>query len=246
MSTNSYVIKTIKQEFKMTITKRSTYYHITLCGIKKLDCIEIFVYNENPIAKLQQIDYDKKCNLEGNMENGIGTRDMISAALYAISYIFNKQIHSITLEDCSYINDSRTHSLLYYNFAFKGKSWYEENFNAIPNGKKLVDKYTNIKDNIYNMPKNSNEWFKNEIIYKLNKNDQDYILNIYSLSETYNDFFNKLKKDKINICDTKYEWVERMFLQLDLTIPRFWIISLSIYKINNYINIIQDGKSINI
>ena len=80
----------------------------------------------------------------------------------------------------------------------------------------------------------------------MNKNDQDYILNIYSLSETYNDFFNKLKKDKINICDTKYEWVERMFLQLDLTIPRFWIISLSIYKINNYINIIQDGKSINI
>lgn len=85
-----YVVKTAVQKFLM-IVKRTVYgYYINFGGKNsKVTCIDIFVYDNDKTAKLQQIDYDQRCNLDENMTRGIGTRDMLQACLFAIKQLFS-------------------------------------------------------------------------------------------------------------------------------------------------------------
>ena len=83
-----YIIKTNHKRYIMEVNEKEYYYFIKIGGKDKDDCIEMFVYKDNNIAKLQQVDYDKLCTLDIPLEKGLGTRDMIKTSLYALKKIF--------------------------------------------------------------------------------------------------------------------------------------------------------------
>ena len=116
-----YIIKTNHKRYIMEVNEKEYYYFIKIGGKDKDDCIEMFVYKDNNIAKLQQVDYDKLCTLDIPLEKGLGTRDMIKTSLYALKKIFPNVTH-VTLEDCSSVvcDLYNRPSLLYYYIAFKG------------------------------------------------------------------------------------------------------------------------------
>ena len=240
-----YLIITLLQTFSMNITYKKTIginggYRIILDGKEKLDCIEIYIYNNDTTAKLQQIDYDKQCNLQGNMENGVGTKDMINASLYAIKHIFKEKITNIKLDDCSILkcSNGRTPGLRYYNYAFKGQTWYESNFSALPANTKLEKSYRKVKDFLIKDKTNSTEWFE-KIINHLEQNTIKNLLELYVKTETYKDFFDLLKKEyTINYCLKEFDWVEKIFIENAIYIPVPWIIQLSRYsECSNFITI---------
>lgn len=241
------ILKTLNNEYIMTIKNNKYNYSIKIGGNDKYDCIEMFVYNNNSIAKLQQINYDIKCNISENLEKSGGTKDMVIAGLYAIKFLFKDKVTHISLDDYSYIKckDNRTPSLLYYNIAFKRKSWYESNFGAVPRTMKLKQKYLDILNILNNEnTMESIEWFEINILRDVK--DKIFILQQYMNSKTYTEFFNNIKQDKsLNICIEKYNWIQSLFTLNDLHVPRDWIIDLDQYSSSNFINIIKDGKSIN-
>ena len=237
-----YIIKTNKHKYILNIKEDEYQYYITVGGNKKT-CIEIIVYKNTTTAKLLQIDYSRECNLLENLDSGTGTRDMLITTLYAIKKIFKTNILYITLDDYSLVNcdDKRTPSLLYYNVAFKEKTWYESNFGAVPYGIKLQKKYIKIKEQLNDENEKKNGFEFKKIISHINfKDDIDELCDIYNKSKTFNDFFKNIKENNVvGICIKKYDWIEKIFSLNDMKIPREWIIDLQIYSNEDFVTIEQ-------
>ena len=256
MNSSFFTIITMYQEFNMTIeNKYDNYYYIKLhnASDENNPCIEIYKQKNEIIGKLQQVLYNENCNLTNNMIGGKGTIDMINATLATLAFIFKDNLTDIELDDCSYIscgenlNDKKP-SLKHYYFAFKGKTWYEYNFGAIPNVK-----YHQIYQDTIHKFNSSNEkkdviWFTTIINHLKNDNDTyKRLIELYKEAYTYKDFFYKLKKDdNINVCMKKYDWIEKFFISAKLDIPIYWRIPVSCFKHHSdYINILQNGLTIN-
>ena len=89
----------MKQQHILIVKDRGEYAYIEVGGNKK-KCVEIFVYPKQKRGKLQQIDYNMRCNTNENMTKG--TRDLICASLYAVRKLY-PNIKYLTLEDASLI-----------------------------------------------------------------------------------------------------------------------------------------------
>ena len=237
-----YKVSTIKQKFRMTVKEYSTYTYINFGGKNsRKTCIDIFVY-PNGNAKLQQIDYDRECNLEGNMENGIGTRDMICASLYSVKELY-PNISCIELDDMSTITctNNKKVSLASYYLAFHSKTWYELYFKAVPN---ISDKqyYYTQKNKLFDSTiKKPLKWFDDLLIIS---NVIDPIKNIlldkYQRSSTYNDFFNSLKQyfDKNELCINTRDWIHQFITREIYNVCcQSWIIDLSHYECSSFIKL---------
>ena len=223
----------------MHIKENANCFYITVGGKIKTDCIEMFVYKASYIAKLQQIDYNEQCTLQPPLDNGFGTRNMIETSLYALKKLF-PHIEYITLDDYSTIKceNGFTPSLLYYYVAFKGETWYEMFLGAKPNGMKLEKKYIKIKEEL-NDPKEKMDTnlFINFVINSCSENDKQYLTEKYNKSETYKSFFDILKKNNVNICYQRFNWIERLFTINDLSVPRNWIINMEKFTQHDYLQI---------
>ena len=91
----NYIVRTAKHKFYMSCKYNEIYVYIKFGGRNpKKTCIEIFLYKDRvsekyTYGKMAQVNYDIECNLEGNLKHGIGTKDMICAALISIKCMFN-------------------------------------------------------------------------------------------------------------------------------------------------------------
>lgn len=230
-----YVVKTAVHKFLM-IVKTTVYgYYINFGGENsKVTYIDIFVYDNDKTAKLQQIDYDQRCNLDENMTRGIGTRDMLQACLFAIKQLFSDDLIDIELEDASNIacdNDLKV-SLASYYLAFFGKTWYELHFGAVPITKD-AELYKTSKDLFLNKSaKQDIDWFKQ--LLRHSNTDHIYhesLLNIYEKADTYREFFNDLKEyyDRSTLCVASRAWVHQFMTREIFNIAaQSWKIDLNI------------------
>lgn len=237
---------TINNSFRMTIKRNHDNYYINFGGSNpKLTCIDIFVYDNISSAKLQQIDYDTKCNLEGNLSNGLGTRDMIQAALFSITHLF-PEIKTIQLEDYSNIkcDNGLSVSLASYYLAFNEETWYEKYFGAIP-----ITKYKYLYQESKNNFTNSNikkelKWFHELIrMSNLDSRYHKYLLETYTQSNTYREFFDKLKKhySKSELCIATRNWIHRFIIEEIFLISMcHWEIDLKNYFSNIFIKVVKN------
>jgi hypothetical protein len=132
-------------EFFVTIQPELQFFHqytIFVSGIKK-GCVNAVVYTKSkpnsriPQTKdirqgyIQHIQYSKKCNVNGNLNPGLGTIKMIHA-LFSVTRSFFPWVESYTFEDMSRIRCSKGNymDLAVYNLAFHGKTWFDVKFQA--------------------------------------------------------------------------------------------------------------------
>ena len=243
-----YIVKTATQKFLMTILDRTSHLYVKFGGMRN-DCIDIFLYkdeitNNYTFGKLAQIDYDNKCNLQGNMKKGVGTRDMICAALISIKCLY-PNVSSLRLDDASTItcSNNKKVSLASYYLAFHGKTWYELNFNAIPvlkDKESYYKKKTLMNDINY---KNSLEWF-NDLLrssnIEMDINIKKTLLNFYKSSNTYTEFFNKLKSyySKSELCINTRDWIHAFISEELLNVSsQSWLIDMNLYSCTSFVKI---------
>jgi hypothetical protein len=138
-----YIIQTAKYDnnrykkinyYVSVINDNNNSINIGFGNYKSRPCIEILVYNDSPIAILNNVSNDIKCTIMNDFN--INYQDIILLIKIALHFIINKYtyIQQIILNDNSTINCSNNIkiSLADLSFIKYGKTWYEKNFNAIP------------------------------------------------------------------------------------------------------------------
>jgi hypothetical protein len=237
-----YVVKTAVQKFLMVV-KRTVYgYYINFGGKNsKITCIDIFVYDNDKTAKLQQIDYDQRCNLDENMSRGIGTRDMLQACLFSVKQLFGDDLNNIELEDAFNIacDNGLNVSLASYYLAFFGKTWYELHFGAVPITKD-AELYKTSKSLFLNKSaKQNTDWFK-QLLRRSNTEHVYHtsLLEIYEKTDTYREFFDELKifYDRSTLCVASRAWVHQFMTREIFNISaQSWKIDLNRYSSNVFV-----------
>ena len=183
-------------------------YEIFLGGTEYCTSISIFSKQTN-IANINNLDYNKKCNIAEDLESGIGTRHIFNTSMNFILLMF-PNITAFTFNDASTKACNKTHavSLLHYYLVFYGETWYSKTFHAYlkkdtPAYKELQSLLTKLQDS---NTKKTYTFFYNK--YLTNKDIQDKIIeydveNIYNSSDNYSVFFSKLKDNignKAELC----------------------------------------------
>lgn len=237
-----YVVETVTQKFVL-IVKRTVYgYYINFGGKhSKVTCIDMFIYDNDKTAKLQQIDYDQRCNLDENMSRGIGTRDMLQSCLFAVKQLFGDDLDDIELDDASSIacDNGLNVSLASYYLAFFGKTWYELHFGAVPITKD-AELYKTRKHLFLNKSaKQDIEWFK-QLLRRSNTDlqYQNSLLEIYEKTDTYREFFDNLKAyyDRSSLCVASRPWVHQFMVREIFNIAaQSWKIDLNRYSSNVFV-----------
>jgi hypothetical protein len=143
-----------------------------LIGWLKIKCINIIINKKNNIAILELVQYHLKYSLFSDLKKGDEIIDLVKNSLL---FVISKypEIKYFELIDNSFIlcKNKKRISLPDLTFVKYNKTWYEQNFEAIPS--------KNSKDDII--------MIKERIIKKLDK----------KLNMNYDDFINKYYVDPI-------------------------------------------------
>jgi len=167
---------------------------IKLCNYKSYPCIEVLIDQNSEIAILQNISNDIKCTIN---DSNIDNHNIILLIKISLHFIISKfhYVNKFILTDNSTINCSEkiNISLADLSFIKYGKTWYEKNFNAIPDDSNIntIDIQKNMIYNRLNGKINMNlEKFisVNKEYLKKNKIDEYKIDKIIkSITKLYND-----------------------------------------------------------
>lgn len=108
-------------------------------------CIDFLYSHVDPsIIYMKSVMHYRKCPMEDNLENGIGTKIMLKAALRMAFKIFPKanQVHFHDLTQIEYVERGLSHyvDLPIMKMIQEGVTWYEKHFHAKP-----VDDWTKAK-----------------------------------------------------------------------------------------------------
>lgn len=108
-------------------------------------CVVIVLLKELETAVLNLVEYDMRCTIDGKMEQGKGTRDMIN---FALRLIKTKGAKRVELDDRSTVicktNGKRVKLGPFYFFR-NGVTWYEKYFGFQPiRNKELYQKAKEI------------------------------------------------------------------------------------------------------
>jgi hypothetical protein len=166
-------------------------------------------------------------------------QELLDAIVFYMNAKFNK-INNVRLVDTSYIPCGRKNQdqldLLTYSIALYKKTWYEERLNAymLPNEnyinyRRQVEIYAS-KETKNNMPFDlfleihlRNEYSK-DIIY----NNYDLYENLYKISETFPEFFQKISRtiQRENKCKFFKGWLEKFIANYVSLGDRVWYFNL--------------------
>jgi hypothetical protein len=230
-----YLLKTKYTDYYVTIitnyhyfTNKPSNYTLFLGGLKK-GCVEISIDANNTadtsIATMTSIKYFP------TLEAGIRTQHMINTAL---SLLINEfpHIKSIKFDDTEV-------SLAHYYIALFGGTWYEKKFQALLLDTSDREQYYNKLKLLYDKNYKCNYV---DFISKYRFTHNTNIENLYNLSDTYRDFFDKLKQyfsNKESLCDFLQTWIED-FINSIMTNSKYlkgtWIINKNDIKIIEYEN----------
>ena len=128
------------KNFKLTTFEAENSVRIFLGGHSNIYCLEGFVYKDSAkdnsyidkrVGELVQVYYDQACSLDGDFEKGIDTRNLIHLFLSIVKNDFPHvtRIHLIDASSKMCDNGSEV-SLSNMLYARRGKTWYEQHFNA--------------------------------------------------------------------------------------------------------------------
>lgn len=130
-------------------------------------CIVAVVLKEMNIAVLNLVQYDTRCTVDGRMENGKGTRDMIK---FAIRLLKEKGAKAIQLDDRSTVLCNGKEIKLGPTYFFrKGETWYEHYFGFQPiRNKDLYLKAKEIQKTL-GVSEKPCDYFTDDVVYDLMK-----------------------------------------------------------------------------
>ena len=225
MSEEHFGIKTPRYTFHSTLKtlkyNGNPFQYTILFGGVKEECVTInvdaqvnddrFVAVMKPnVAKIPLISYDPRCSLDVQLDKGEGTRYMIKTAINFVKHKF-PYVDTFELDDKSYFEcaDGMQVSLPHYSVAVYDKTWYERNFGAKLQDEYLCERYNDAKKMFSDESKKLPFQAIQTRYFPTNNNFQKLLENVYEKSDTYNDFFMKLKNEHTDkFCDMTKEWLE--------------------------------------
>lgn len=106
-------------------------------------CMVMFLDRETGDVALNDVDYNPKCTVKGNMSRGEGTRGMMT---FAMTLMKENGAKTMTLSDNSYIpcEDGTKTPLGPMYFLKNGVTWYEKYFGFKPDERYAAD-YDTVK-----------------------------------------------------------------------------------------------------
>jgi hypothetical protein len=226
-----FKVQTSRYAYYLCITTRYHFttgkpisYYIDVGGMMK-GCVRIVVEvpssTENTDERFRNIEmqkscafiswigYNNKCSILGNLESGDGTRHMVRTAMTVVLNTFN-WIKEFELTDASKVQceNGIEISLSELSFVVHAKSYYEKYFKAYllneENRQRYYDAQTMLKDRNTKLP-------LDDFVSLFRIFDKD-IHKVYQNTDTYLDFFNRLKIEckrhgENHFCKILHPWI---------------------------------------
>jgi hypothetical protein len=189
------------------------FYYMSVGGAgKQFRCVNISVPKKesNNTAIISYTESKDGCTIDGAKIKGDATRQMILLGI-TIARELSPHITHIDLDDMSHFycklpdEGVKKVPLHCFFFAFHGKTWYEEKFNAIIKNEELWRKYEIAKMNMTEPSK------KPAAFYFLNDSLNKILQPIFTQSVTWRDFFDRI--DIVygkNKCVIVYPWLREV------------------------------------
>lgn len=207
------VIPTIGS-FNISINdEHDDFYYMSVGGEgKQFRCVNISVpkKHSNTSAIISYAESKDGCTIDGAKIKGDATRQMILLGI-TIARELSPHITHIDLDDMSHFycklpdEGVKKVPLHCFFFAFHGKTWYEEKFNAIIKNEELRKKYEIAKMNMTDPSK------KPSTFYFLNDSLNKILQPLFTQSITWRDFFDRIDiafgKNK---CVVVYPWLREV------------------------------------
>lgn len=164
---------------------------------------------ENKYCFIAWIGYNEKCNINGNLESGQGTRHMVKTLMNFVKNNFH-WITAFKLSDSSTIKcDDRNISLAALSLAKNGVTYYQKYYGAYLKNKELRTRFAE-KVSMLTDPEKKLEYQEFTQIFQIPDHvvQKSKIHTIYKSSKTYTEFFKTLSR-KPDFCALVNEWIER-------------------------------------
>jgi hypothetical protein len=242
---NEYIVfSTHVYTFRAIIKEEPFHYSIKVGGKDFTGCLEIFVdkpshpYYKSP--KLVQVYSEPECWY--HLEKKGDIVDLIKGSFQLCNMLFGA--HTFCFDDNSNIEYGITNtekrpprklepfSLAHLSIAQKGKTWYENQFNAFLLDKELRKKYSNSLKNLTDSNAKQKDDFEAFASFnRLTQEQYDFLKPIYMTTETWQSFFQSIPKEKQ--CIMLFNWLPTF---LETKLLKFqptkyeWCISLGIDK----------------
>jgi len=130
----SFIIKHRRSSFYGVIDTYSPKYATLHVGGKKKGCVTIEIAKRGKILEgTLNVHYDRRCNTDGDLERGVGTRGMLQAAITFAFTSFPK-LSLIALKDNSYVSCANhgDMELAPMQLVLHEKTWYMRHVQAEP------------------------------------------------------------------------------------------------------------------
>lgn len=223
MLPESFTARTAFGDFRVRIVGGE---YINVGG--KNDCVQIFYNSLTNSARLDRLETEKGgCSLSKTDIHGEKTIQMTDLAFTILRSLY-PGIHEVTLIDsakfvCILPDGSKT-PMSYKQFflLLKGKTYYQERFNAIPT-------YSHEAAAVEQFVRNINDPMrKPDIFHFMNKDLNDLLTPIYNESKTWKEFIDKLSnKYKRNVCQVMFPWYLHAYAMImNSEITTFWKIPI--------------------
>lgn len=198
-------------------------------GGKQNYCVEIKYYKNSVFGELQWVNkISGDCELS-NLDETLDRKEVhiIETANVALSFLYlitHKEI-KLRFSDNSTIPcfKAKDTPLNWYSFFVHGKTWYEKHFDAIP-----IDSPANSQSKItLDLP-----IVRKETDYKyfmLNPHGE-LIWKLYNESNTYRDFFEKLKENRgdVRLCELYLHWIVHFSgLHFSMGLSEIWLLNVN-------------------
>ena len=114
--------------------------HAILFWSPQKPCLVYYIDGEE--AVMQILNYDKGCTIDGKMQKGDGTKEMVR---FSFDYLRSRNVKKVYLTDASTIDcNGKQASLAEFYFYRYGKTWYEINFGFKPRSQD-IEYYTDAE-----------------------------------------------------------------------------------------------------
>lgn len=175
-------------------------------GGRDKQCVNVCVYTGSKVAYLAGVGYDGGCILDGLLERGEGTRDLLRCALMFVFQRYPK-LDGINFKDASKIRckNKAQISLAYLGLATRGRTWYENHFGAKLEDKSQRSLHKQLRRYLESEPMMDLGVFKQR--YNI---DDERIDEVYVSCKTYGGFLKELQRRYLD-CSIFVPWLARFF-----------------------------------
>lgn len=136
-------------KYMVEIQDNESDYIIYFWSLEDKPCLTISVDKHDRTATIDQAEYRSTCTIDGRMERGDGTKEMIR---FALDFLKKNGVVSVDLQDKSTVKCGDVEARLGVMYFFKyGCTWYEKHFGFKPTPEHTAS-YEYIKEIRKNIP----------------------------------------------------------------------------------------------